>query len=113
MVCQGSSAGSERWSHKPEVGGSSPPLDTITFLTKSQNKLKSTQTLLKLRKIGLFTSIYDILKRCFLSQNKPKENLKKHKKSHFTGDRLEIDQTFETLDSKYKTPLRKMLIFDL
>ena len=27
-MCQGSSAGLERWSHKPEVGGSSPPLDT-------------------------------------------------------------------------------------
>lgn len=28
FLCQGSSAGLERWSHKPEVGGSSPPLDT-------------------------------------------------------------------------------------
>ncbi len=29
-LSQGSSAGLERWSHKPEVGGSSPPFDTIT-----------------------------------------------------------------------------------
>ena len=28
ILWQGSSAGLERWSHKPEVGGSSPPLVT-------------------------------------------------------------------------------------
>lgn len=30
-LCQGSSAGLERWSHKPEVGSSSLPLDTNTY----------------------------------------------------------------------------------
>ncbi len=39
-VClrQGSSAGLERWSHKPEVGGSSPPFDTTPI---SQENLTS------------------------------------------------------------------------
>ena len=34
MVCQGSSAGLERWSHKPEVGGSSPPISSRTPLAE-------------------------------------------------------------------------------